>query len=139
MMAVAIWGSKASGGAYAAIAALTNILATLIALVVYEAIFTDSSRGAKSCNPPEIASVDFHLTQSFLPIAGSTWVPKWLRSSTVTATSPLPTRMRRSTMPKRFGTDASTNVTPPDAQPLFFLYPSVCVLSTTELMNLSEG
>ncbi|KAF9648614.1 aquaporin-like protein [Thelephora ganbajun] len=44
MMAVAIWGTKASGGAYAAIAALTNILATWVALVVYEAFFADSSR-----------------------------------------------------------------------------------------------
>jgi len=53
MMAVAIWGSKASGGAYAAIAALTNILATIVALIVYEGIFADSSRGAKSFNPPQ--------------------------------------------------------------------------------------
>jgi len=44
MMAVAIWGTKANGGTYAAIAALTNILATILALVVYEAAFTDSSR-----------------------------------------------------------------------------------------------
>lgn len=51
MMAVAIWGTKANGGAYAAIAALTNILATIVALVVYEAVFTDSSRGAKSFDP----------------------------------------------------------------------------------------
>jgi len=45
MMAVAIWGPKASGGTYAAIGALTNILATWVALVVYEALFVDSSRG----------------------------------------------------------------------------------------------
>ena len=45
MMAVAIWGTKASGGAYGAIAALTNILASFVSLVVYEAFFTDSSRG----------------------------------------------------------------------------------------------
>lgn len=50
MMAVAIWGSKASGGPYAAIAALTNILATWVSLVVYEAIFADSSRSTRTFN-----------------------------------------------------------------------------------------
>jgi len=45
MMAVAIWGTRASGGAYAAIAALTNILTTSLSLVFYEAVFADSSRG----------------------------------------------------------------------------------------------
>ena len=45
MMALVIWGTKASGGAYAPLAALTNILATWVALVVYEAFFVDSSRG----------------------------------------------------------------------------------------------
>ncbi|KAF9652132.1 aquaporin-like protein [Thelephora ganbajun] len=44
MMAIAVWGPEASGGAYAAIAALTNILAICVALVVYEALFADSSR-----------------------------------------------------------------------------------------------
>lgn len=48
MMAMVIWGKKANGGTYAAIAALTNILATWVALVVYEAFFSDSSRGTKS-------------------------------------------------------------------------------------------
>jgi hypothetical protein len=50
MMAVAIWGTKANGGAYAAIAALTNILSTILSLIVYETIFTDSSRGMKLFN-----------------------------------------------------------------------------------------
>ena len=45
MMAVAIWGTKAAGGTYAALAALTNILSTSVALIVYEAVFVDSSRG----------------------------------------------------------------------------------------------
>jgi len=45
LVAVAIWGSKASGGRYAAIAALTNILSTVIAYATYEFIFKDSSRG----------------------------------------------------------------------------------------------
>ena len=48
MMAVAIWGSKANGGAYAAIAALTNILTACLSLVVYEALFVDSSRGTRT-------------------------------------------------------------------------------------------
>jgi len=45
MMAVTIWGTKAAGGPYAAIAALTNIPATFAGLFVYEALFADSSRG----------------------------------------------------------------------------------------------
>lgn len=45
MMAIAIWGTKANGGAYAAIAALTNILTACLSLIVYEAVFADSSRG----------------------------------------------------------------------------------------------
>lgn len=48
MMAIAIWGTKASGGPYAALSALTNIFATWVSLVVYEAIFADSSRGTIS-------------------------------------------------------------------------------------------
>lgn len=45
MMAIIIWGNKANGGAYAAIAAPTNILSTWVAFVVYETFFVDSSRG----------------------------------------------------------------------------------------------
>ena len=45
MMAIAIWGTKANGGAYAAIASLTNILTACLSLVFYEAVFVDSSRG----------------------------------------------------------------------------------------------
>lgn len=55
MMAVAIWGSKANGGTYAAIAALTNILTACLSLVVYETLFADSSRGTEPLNVlPEI-------------------------------------------------------------------------------------
>ncbi|EIN03700.1 aquaporin-like protein [Punctularia strigosozonata HHB-11173 SS5] len=39
-----LWGTKAAGGRYAAIAALTNIPATMLAAAVYEFMFTDSSR-----------------------------------------------------------------------------------------------
>lgn len=43
-MAMTIWGAKASGGRYAAIAALTNIPATLLAAAIYEFILSDSKR-----------------------------------------------------------------------------------------------
>ncbi|EKM54174.1 uncharacterized protein PHACADRAFT_209991 [Phanerochaete carnosa HHB-10118-sp] len=42
--ALVIWGTPAAGGPYAAIAALTNIPATLVAGAVYEFVLTDSSR-----------------------------------------------------------------------------------------------
>jgi glycerol uptake facilitator-like aquaporin len=45
LVAVFIWGTKANGGSYAAIAALTNIVATVAAYAFYEFIFKDSSRG----------------------------------------------------------------------------------------------
>ena len=45
-MVMSIWGSAASGGSYAAIAALTNIPATLCAVIFYELFLADSSRGA---------------------------------------------------------------------------------------------
>lgn len=44
-MALTIWGKSASGGKYAAIAAITNIPAMLLATLVYELILVDSSRG----------------------------------------------------------------------------------------------
>lgn len=52
-MALSIWGKSATGGRYAAIAALTNIPATLLATLFYELILVDSSRG----NPPFYLSV----------------------------------------------------------------------------------
>ena len=52
MMAIAIWGTKAAGGTYAVLAALTNICATLVGLVVYETLFADSCRGTWSFNLP---------------------------------------------------------------------------------------
>jgi hypothetical protein len=45
LAAIAIWGTKANGGKYAAISALTNILATLLAYSFYEFVLKDSSRG----------------------------------------------------------------------------------------------
>ncbi|KAI0745100.1 aquaporin-like protein [Earliella scabrosa] len=44
LMALTIWGLPASGGSYAAIAALTNIPATLLAVLFYEFVLADSSR-----------------------------------------------------------------------------------------------
>ncbi|KAI0780180.1 aquaporin-like protein [Fomes fomentarius] len=44
LMALTIWGREAGGGPYAAITALTNILATFLAAVFYEAVFADYSR-----------------------------------------------------------------------------------------------
>ncbi|KAH9994843.1 aquaporin-like protein [Russula vinacea] len=44
LVAICVWGTKANGGKYAAIAALTNILATVAAYAFYEFIFKDSSR-----------------------------------------------------------------------------------------------
>ena len=46
-----IWGLKASGGTYAAIAALTNILAAVIGAGLYEIFLMDSSRGESTCGP----------------------------------------------------------------------------------------
>ncbi|EJF58218.1 aquaporin-like protein, partial [Dichomitus squalens LYAD-421 SS1] len=45
LMAITIWGLEAGGGPYAAITALTNILATSLAAVFYELVFADYSRG----------------------------------------------------------------------------------------------
>ncbi|KAG1747223.1 aquaporin-like protein [Suillus paluster] len=44
LMAMTIWGSKASGGTYAAIAALTNIPATICAALVYELFLGSATR-----------------------------------------------------------------------------------------------
>ncbi|KAI0920058.1 hypothetical protein AcW1_007349 [Taiwanofungus camphoratus] len=44
LAALTIWGKQASGGRYAALAALTNIPATLLAGVFYELVLHDSSR-----------------------------------------------------------------------------------------------
>ena len=44
LAAIAVWGTRASGGRYAAIAALTNIPATVAAYAFYEFVFKDSNR-----------------------------------------------------------------------------------------------
>lgn len=45
LMALTIWGRDAAGGRYAALAALTNILSMIVAVLFYEVFFTDSARG----------------------------------------------------------------------------------------------
>lgn len=50
LAALTIYGKDAGGGRYAALAALTNIAATLVAVWFYEVFFFDSSRG-ESCHP----------------------------------------------------------------------------------------
>jgi len=44
LAAISIWGLKASGGTYAALAALTNIPAMLFGVIIYEIFLTDSDR-----------------------------------------------------------------------------------------------
>ena len=44
-VAITVWGLEAGGGPYAAITALTNIPATLLAALFYELAFADYSRG----------------------------------------------------------------------------------------------
>jgi len=44
LLAISVWGTEASGGRYAALAALTNIPATLFAAFLYEVFLTDSDR-----------------------------------------------------------------------------------------------
>lgn len=46
LAAIAVWGTRANGGRYAAIAALTNIPATVSAYAFYEFFLKDSSRGS---------------------------------------------------------------------------------------------
>lgn len=61
-MAITIWGLDAGGGPYAAIAALVNIPATLLAVLFYEFVLADSSRS--TC-------LLFVLLPSFLQIASA--------------------------------------------------------------------
>jgi len=73
LAAIAIWGSKANGGKYAAIAALTNILATLMAYSFYEFILKDSSRVltiiGKEYRDGQAAKIEhkgFHLGKNYV-------------------------------------------------------------------------
>lgn len=92
MMAVAIWGSKANGGAYGAIAALTNILTASLSLIVYETLFADSSRGTRRLSKPfscsQILTVPPSSRQLFLQIITSTCVLRRLNWSIATGIPP---------------------------------------------------
>jgi len=57
LMALTIWGTQAAGGPYAAIAALTNIPATLLAALAYEFLHHDSSRVV---SPAQYAALSAH-------------------------------------------------------------------------------
>lgn len=57
LVALAVWGPKAAGGAYSAIAALANIPATLAAAFFYEFFFADSAR---ALNPAQRQFLDAH-------------------------------------------------------------------------------
>ncbi|KAF5333056.1 hypothetical protein D9758_017861 [Tetrapyrgos nigripes] len=50
LAALTIWGMDASGGKYAAITALTNILSTIVAVVLYELFFVDYARVISSAH-----------------------------------------------------------------------------------------
>ncbi|KAJ7250760.1 putative aquaporin 2 [Mycena rebaudengoi] len=50
LAALTIWGMPAAGGSYAAVAALTNIPATLLACVTYEMMMSDSDRVVPSAH-----------------------------------------------------------------------------------------
>ncbi|KAI6034820.1 aquaporin-like protein [Pisolithus marmoratus] len=51
LMAITIWGPRASGGSYAAISALTNTPATILAFAVYDFLLGSSTRSTFSVAP----------------------------------------------------------------------------------------
>jgi len=61
LMAMTIWGRQAAGGPYAAIAALTNIPATLLAALTYEFLHHDSSRVVAPAQAEQIRAYQAHL------------------------------------------------------------------------------
>ncbi len=64
LMALTIWGTRAGGGPYAALAALTNIPATILGALFYEFILMDSSRGKLWSSLSHYLNVD-HLALVF--------------------------------------------------------------------------
>ncbi|EKM54526.1 uncharacterized protein PHACADRAFT_210322 [Phanerochaete carnosa HHB-10118-sp] len=72
--ALVIWGTPAAGGPYAAISALTNIPATLIAGAVYEFVLADSSRVIAPSQMDYIISHLAHANHS--SIGASTRAPE---------------------------------------------------------------
>lgn len=61
LMAMTIWGRQAAGGPYAAIAALTNIPATLLGAVVYEFLHWDGSRVVAPAQMAQMTAHKAHL------------------------------------------------------------------------------
>jgi len=59
-MAMTIWGTAAAGGPYAAISALTNIPAMLLAALFYEVFFTDSARVIPGASMEFIRGMEAH-------------------------------------------------------------------------------
>jgi len=57
---IAIWGTKAWGGNYAAISALVSFLSTLIAATMYELLLSDSSRVVTVAHREFISNMDRH-------------------------------------------------------------------------------
>ncbi|KAI0829875.1 aquaporin-like protein [Trametes gibbosa] len=70
LMALTIWGTAASGGTYAAISALTNIPATLLAAAFYECILADSSRVVTPAHADYLAGHAAHEEHSQRIIRG---------------------------------------------------------------------
>ena len=69
-LVLAIWGTKAAGGSYAAISALTNFASTLAAVLFYEIVMTDSARGKQPFVPLLLCNVLIVL-QLLSPAASS--------------------------------------------------------------------
>ncbi|KAI0320564.1 hypothetical protein OF83DRAFT_1169192, partial [Amylostereum chailletii] len=61
LAALTIWGLDAGGGKYAAIAALTAFPATLVAFLLYEFVFTDSSRVVSSGALEHLRAHQLHM------------------------------------------------------------------------------
>jgi len=68
LAAMTIWGTKASGGNYAALAALTNIPATIFGAFLYEFFLTDSSRVMTSQHLEHMRGHQLHHEQHNPPV-----------------------------------------------------------------------
>ncbi|KAJ7077688.1 aquaporin-like protein [Mycena belliarum] len=71
LAALSIWGLPAGGGAYAALAALTNIPATLLACVTYELLLTDSDRVIAPAHMDVINAHKYHRRTGTAPELGA--------------------------------------------------------------------
>ncbi|EIM91284.1 aquaporin-like protein [Stereum hirsutum FP-91666 SS1] len=85
LMAITIWGLKASGGRYAAIAGLTSIPATVCSFLCYEFMFVDSSRVVPGPNRAWLEGHKAHLEH----VENTHMYPNG--TSTVTSHAGLPT------------------------------------------------